>query len=285
MTVPAQQRQSPADVALNVRDLRFRDSSSPAKSGDPIARAWYIALSCSFPRGEAMFIEAVKQNREGAPPQLAAQIRDFIRQEVNHSREHLAFNRRAQEAGYDLTEIDAHIARTVGETLAQKPVVILCVTVALEHFTAMFAKQFLLRPDLHAEGMIGGADLWLWHSVEEIEHKGVAFDTWLHATRHWTNGKRWRVRSLVMLRVTVRFLHHRSRAARQILAQDGIRGWRAVAGQLRYLLGRPGMLRRIFPAWLDFFRPGFHPWDHDDRALLEEWNGRFGEQVPVEAAE
>ena len=140
MTVPAQQRQSPADVALNVRDLRFRNAAPPKKSGDPVARAWFIALSCSFPRGEAMFIEGVKQNREGAPPELAAQIRDFIRQEVNHSREHLAFNRRAQEAGYDLTEIDAHIARTVGETLAQKPVVILCITVALEQPLLVFGQ-------------------------------------------------------------------------------------------------------------------------------------------------
>ena len=27
------------------------------------------------------------------------------------------------------------------------------------------------------------AELWRWHAAEEIEHKGVAYDTWLHATR------------------------------------------------------------------------------------------------------
>jgi len=282
MTVPDRQRQS---LPLNVRDQRFRDSAPSEKSGDPVARAWFIALSCSFPRGEAMFIEGVKQNRDGAPPMLAAQIRDFIKQEVNHSREHLAFNRRAVDAGYDLTTIDANVARTVNETLAKPPIVILCVTVALEHFTAMFAKQFLQRPDLHADGMIGGPDLWLWHSVEEIEHKGVAYDTWLHATRDWSDWKRWSVRSLIMLSVTVRFLHHRSHDARDILAQEGITGWRAIGGKLRYLFVRPGMLRRIFPAWLDYFRPGFHPWDHDDHALLAQWEGRFGLAVPAEATE
>lgn len=282
MTVPTQQRQS---LPLNVRDLRFRNGAPPEKSGDAVARAWFISLSCSFPRGEAMFIEGVKQNREGAPPALAAQIRDFVKQEVNHSREHLAFNRRAVEAGYDLTEIDAHVAQTVGETLAQPPVVILCVTVALEHFTAIFAREFLTRPEAYVDGVIGGPDLWLWHSVEEIEHKGVAYDTWLHATRHWSNGKRWRVRALVMLSVTMRFLGHRSRDARRIQAQDGLTGWRAWAGQAHYLFVKPGILRRIFPAWLDYFRPGFHPWDQDDRALLAQWEGRFGEQLPAEAAE
>ena len=283
MTVPDQLRQSP----LTVRDVRFRNSDPaprPVGSGG-VARAWFIALSCSFPRGEAMFIEGVKQNRDGAPPALAAQIRDFVKQEVNHSREHLAFNRRAEAAGYDLAEIDAGVARTVAETMAQPPVLILCVTVALEHFTAIFAKEFLTRPAAYVDGVIGGPDLWLWHSVEEIEHKGIAFDTWLHATRHWSNWKRWRVRALVMFGVTVRFLHNRSVDARRIQAQDGVTGWRAMAAQLHYLFVKPGILRRIFPAWLDYFRPGFHPWDHDDRALLAQWEGRFGEQLPAEAAE
>jgi len=274
-----------APPSLTVRDLRFHGDAPPARSGDLVARAWFIALSCSFPRGEAMFIEGVKQNRAGAPPELAAQIRDFIRQEVNHSREHLAFNRMAERSGYDLTRIDAEIARTVGKTLSLPPHLILCVTVALEHFTAMFAHQFLKHPASHADGMIGGPDLWLWHAVEEIEHKGVAFDTWNHATRDWSAWKRWSVRALVMGDVTVRFLHHRSRDARDLLAQDGISGWRAMAGQLRYLFGRPGMLRRIFPAWLAYFRPGFHPWDHDDRALLASWSDHFGEPMPAEVAE
>jgi predicted metal-dependent hydrolase len=282
MTVPDPQHQ---DIALVVRDRRFRTDTPPAKTGDPVARAWFISLSCSFPRGEAMFIEGVKQNREGAPPALAAQIRDFVRQEVNHSREHLAFNRRAEAAGYDLAEIDARVARMVGETLAQKPIVILCVTVALEHFTAIFAREFLTRPEAYLDGVVGTPDLWLWHSVEEIEHKAVAYDTWLHATKGWSSGKRWRVRALVMLGVTVRFLYNRSHDALQLQAQDGVTGWRAVAGQLHYLLVRPGILRRIFPAWRDYFRPRFHPWDHDDRPLLAQWEGRFGEKVPAEAAE
>ena len=73
-------------------------------NGDPVATAWFNALSATFPRGEAFFIEAVKAHREGAPPQLAEEIRSFIIQEVNHSREHVAFNRIATEAGYDMAE-------------------------------------------------------------------------------------------------------------------------------------------------------------------------------------
>jgi predicted metal-dependent hydrolase len=28
------------------------------------------------------------------------------------------------------------------------------------------------------------------------------------------------------------------------------------------------MARKILGAWIAFFLPGFHPWKHDDRALI-----------------
>ena len=103
-------RKSPADLAITVRDARFGRGEAQARwwlNGDPVATAWFNALSATFPRGETLFIDAVKAFREGAPPQLAAEIGAFIRQEANHTREHLAFNRAAEAAGYDMRKIDA----------------------------------------------------------------------------------------------------------------------------------------------------------------------------------
>ena len=60
-----------------------------------------------------------------------------------------------------------------------------------------------------------------------------------------------------------------------LLAQDGITGWKARWGLFRYLAFTPGVVRRIFPAWLAYFKPGFHPWDHDDRALIGLYEGEF----------
>jgi uncharacterized protein len=265
---------APADLALTVRDRRFGREAALAHwwaGGDPVATAWFTALSASFPRGEAMFIEAVKAHRDGVPPRLEAEIRDFIRQEVNHSREQLAFNRAAIDGGYDLAAIDARVAALVEMTQQHPPVVRLAITTALEHFTAMFAHQFLANPRHFAGSDSEQAGLWRWHAVEEIEHKGVAYDTLLHATREWPSRRRWMLRTMVMLDVTVRFITNRCRDALELLAQDGITGWRAKWRLLAYLVGKPGILRRIFPAWLSWFRPGFHPWQHDDRALLAEY--------------
>ena len=260
---------NPAKIV--VRDLRFGRGQAQERwwlNGDPVATAWFNALSATFPRGETLFVEAVKAFREGAPPALAEEIRGFIRQEVNHTREHLAFNRAAADAGYDLTAIDARVERLIGDVYARPKFAWLAVTIALEHFTAMFAHEFLKHPEHFVGAETEQAALWRWHAVEEIEHKGVAYDTWLHATRGWGRWKRWRLKSLLMLVITRRFIRNRFRDASDLLAQDGIAGAGTKARLVWYLFGRPGILRRVFPEWCAYFLPGFHPWNRDDRALI-----------------
>ncbi|QYU66492.1 metal-dependent hydrolase [Leptolyngbya sp. 15MV] len=148
-------------------------------------------------------------------------------------------------------------------------------TMALEHYTAMMAAEFLANPKHFADADPEVRAMWQWHAAEEIEHKGVAFDTWNHATRYWTDWKRWKVRSLMMLIVTGRFFKNRWEDSMNLLAQDGITGWKARWGLFKYLAWSPGVVRRIFPAWLAYFKPGFHPWDHDDRALIKLYEGEF----------
>lgn len=265
-----------ANRDITVRDVRFDRQSAPVARRDKVAAAWFTSLSAGFPRGEAMFIGAVRAHGEGVPDKLARDIRDFIRQELNHTREHIHFNRAAEESGYDLAEIDRRIAALVAESQDNPPLVTLAITMALEHFTAMFAAEFLRNPDAVAKSGIGDPGLWLWHAVEEIEHKAVAYDAWMHATRHWQPRRRWLVRALVMLRVTRKFLWNRSRDAVLLMRQDGVSGFRASLSLAQYLSVSPGILRRIAPAWLAWFRPGFHPWDHDDSRLIAEYDAQVG---------
>jgi uncharacterized protein len=261
----------PADHTITVRDLRFGRNVTPARwwlNHDPIATAWHNALSATFPRGETFFIESVKAHRDGASPQLSAEIRQFIAQEINHTREHIAFNKAAVDAGYDLSRIDAHVAEMLEMTKGRPPIVNLAATMALEHYTAIMANQFLANPQHFAGGEPQVTAMWRWHAIEEIEHKAVAFDTYLHATQHWGKWQQWRLRCLMMLIVSREFLTHRIVDTLDLLAQDGLKGWKIKAKLAAYLLWQPGILRHILPGWLAYFRPSFHPWDHDDRHLL-----------------
>jgi predicted metal-dependent hydrolase len=269
---------TPADLAIVVRDRRFARDASPRRwwlNGDPVATAWFNALSATFPRGEAFFIEAVKAHRDGADAKLDAEIRAFVKQEINHTREHIVFNKLAETAGYDVSFIEKRVGDMLALTNDRPAIVNLAATMSLEHFTAMFGHQ-LLKDPVHLKGADGDlGDLWRWHSAEEIEHKGVAYDTWLHATRGWSRWRRWKVKSLMMVVVSRRFVANRVSDMIALLAQDGITGWRAKARIWRYLLIYPGFLRRIAGSWLAFFLPGFHPWNHDDRALIGKYEGEF----------
>lgn len=263
--------------AITVRDRRFLREAGQRRwwaNGDPVATAWFTALSACFPRGEAFFIEAVKAHRDGAPAQLAEDIRAFIAQEINHTREHLALNRMAEAAGYDLAAVDQRLAAFLEMTRGRPAIVNLAATMALEHFTAIMAHELLADPR-----HLAGCDpefraLWEWHAIEEIEHKAVAHDTWRHVTRGWSRWRRWKLKSLMMTIVSISFVKHRWRDTLSLLATDGITGWRAKARLLGYVLARPGILRAIAPAWIAYFLPGFHPWQVDDRALIAQAEAR-----------
>ncbi|MFA7603826.1 MAG: metal-dependent hydrolase [Novosphingobium sp.] len=273
---------APPDLAITIRDRRFPREGKRRwwLNDDPVASAWHNALSATFPRGEAFFVESVKAFRAGVPPQLAEEIRVFIAQEVNHSREHIAFNRAAVDAGYDITWIDRSVADWLEATRGRPPIVNLAATMALEHFTAMMAHEFLSRPEYFRGADPESAAMWRWHAIEEIEHKGVAYDTYRHATRGWSRWQRWKLKALVMLVVTNNFVRHRIRDALILLAQDGLTGRRTRWRLYAYLLWKPGVLRRIVPAWISYFLPGFHPWNQDDRALIARADRGVPDAIP-----
>ena len=262
---------TPTDLTITPRDRRFGRETKLDRlwhGGSVEATAIYNALSSTFPIGEAYFVESVRAFREGAPPKLAEEIKGFTTQEAIHSREHDAFNKRAEQAGYDLSTLETQVEKRLSITRERPPIVNVAATMALEHFTAILAHQLLANPR-HLEGAEPeAAELWRWHACEEIEHKGVAYDTWLYATRGWPRYKRWKVKAKVMLLVTRNFLVDRTRGALELMRQDGVTGLDAWRRLLWYQWVRPGMFRKIAGAWLKYFLPGFHPWNEDDRHLL-----------------
>ena len=275
---------TPTDLTITPRDRRFgRDAAAKRlwHGGRVEATAIYNALSATFPRGEAFFVESVRAFRDGADPKLAGEIKAFTTQEVIHSREHLAFNRRAADAGYDLSKLEARVEKRLAVTKSKPPVVSLAATMALEHFTAILAHQLLANPRHLAGADREAADLWRWHACEEIEHKGVAYDTWLHATRAWPRSKRWKVKAKVMLFITRNFLVDRTAGSLELMRQDGVTGLNAWSRLLLYLWARPGMFRKIAGAWFSFFLPGFHPWNEDDRHLLRAYEASAAVAAPA----
>src|SRR4051794_29661404 len=193
---------TPADLTITPRDRRFgREAATPRlwHGGRVEAPAIYNALSTTLPLGEGFFVESVRALPAGTPPKLAEEIKGFTTQEAIHSREHDASNRRATDAGYDLSKLEQRVAQRLAVTKTKPPIVSLPAPMALEHFTAILAHQLLADPR-HLEGADHEtAELWRWHACEEIEHKGVAYDTWEFATRAMPAGKKFKLKARVML--------------------------------------------------------------------------------------
>jgi predicted metal-dependent hydrolase len=233
-----------------------------------VATAFFNALSATFPQGETFFIDSVRRYRDQADPQLRDQIDRFIQQEAMHTREHVAFNRLIKDAGYDTAAMDTYTRTRMALARERHPIGQLAITIALEHFTAIMAHALLADEHPLPGTPREIARLWQWHAIEEIEHKGVCFDTYLLATRNLSPMRRWMIRSRVMLLISFQFWHSNRRHMADFFRQDGINTpltwWRV----WKFLLLSPGILRRIALPYLSFYLPGFHPWRHDDRHLI-----------------
>lgn len=245
-------------------------------AGDPFATTQLAALSLLFPEGERFFVESVKAHRAAVTdPELRARVVGFVGQEAMHGREHRAFNELLVAHGFTAApRVDAWLRGFLARIRRIAPRrVPLAATCALEHFTAIMAERLLRDPRMAAELHEAVRPLWLWHALEESEHKAVAFEVY-RAT-----GGGYVERAGVMLLTTAIFFAVTAVVHARLLAQRGVLGrpWRWARGFARLWIW-PGHFTRMIPAYLAYFRPGFHPDDHDTRALLDAWRERlFGE--------
>ena len=269
---------TPKDLKIQPRNVMFARNKGTDRwwnGRNPIATAFYNSLSLTFPKGEAFFIDSVRHYRDAVPAELQSQIDAFIKQEAAHSREHGVFNGQVERTGYDTARMHADVERRLAKR-KKSPLSNLFTTAALEHLTAIIAHA-LLKDERHMKGASrDAARLWKWHAIEEIEHKAVAYDTLLAATQHLSEYKRWKFRSLMMLAISYAFLRARLRELREFFKQDGINTPTTWLKTFSFLFVYPGILRQILPAWLSYFRPRFHPWQHDDRHLIAQHLSELG---------
>lgn len=261
----------PMSPSIEVRNLRFQTSAAVPRywhGGKRSVTLFFDNLSIFFPHGERFFIASVKAHRHRvSDPALLEAVKAFISQEGIHTREHIGYNKMLAERGFPAEEMEKRverILRVVSKTLPKR--FQLAVTCGLEHFTALMGHFILNDPRLLEGADETMAALWRWHAAEENEHKAVAFDVYKQA------GGTTLERSVLMVFTTIIFwakvLEHQAR----LMAHEGILFSASEWAQLvEFLFIKPGGMFRLFRFYLDYYRPGFHPWELDNRSLLENW--------------
>lgn len=254
--------------------------------GDVDLSIFWDALSAVFPEGEKFFVRAVREHRDqlAHDPELLERVDAFIGQEAAHGAAHRALNRSVEARLPSAQRVDDEL-RWVLSRLAPKlfgPRQRLAITCALEHFTALLAAQ-LLEDERHRAAIDERLrPLWLWHAFEEVEHESVAFDVYRAV------GGNELERMALMAVTTVLFVLFMAYFYAR-MASDERRAWRPRTW-LRvgwFLVGEPGLTRRLVPDYLAYYRLGFHPGDKETGPLLAEWKERlFGHEgsVPLRPA-
>ncbi len=278
----AQAKTTPADLHVAPRDIRFDLAAAQQGhwlGGDPVGTAVFNALSLTFPDGERLFMDAVKNYRHLLTGKLLEDAKGFIAQEAIHSREHHQLNSLIDRDRYPVAEIEEMVRGRVKMARERGKMAMLISTIALEHFTAMMAEMHARHRDLFDQTPAGVEQLWRWHAMEETEHKAVAYDVFLEVTKDWSPAKRYFIRCRAMALVTIMFTRNISRYAARLLEADGYTPKAALKAVKRFVWGDPGLFRRGWKTYLAWYRPGFHPWDQDDRERFADWKAEFDAAV------
>lgn len=240
--------------------------------GDPFKTRFFDALSTLFPVGERFFISCVRDYRDQVTdPKMLQDIKDFTRQEAQHSMVHTRYNDRLQAQGVRVDRILANQERRLFGFMRKRAPkkFTLAMTAAAEHITAIMAHCFVERKDLFAQADERIRAIYVWHAMEEMEHKAVAFDV-MEQIAHVGYGTRIRA----MLLVSFMFPFHTFRIMSHMLKVDGFKGLTRLKLWMRGLwwLYKPGgLLAPSLGKYLSYYKPGFHPWQEPAVPSYARW--------------
>ena len=260
-----------------------------ANDGDIISSHLMANLSGVFPDGEDFFVRSVRNFRgKVADPELKRQVAGFIGQEAVHGREHRMLNKRLHELGYDTPQMERMTRWGLkGREKIMSKTSNLAATAALEHFTATFAE--IVLSDESARELMGEPeirDVFVWHALEESEHKAVAFDVYKAA------GGSERTRTATMNLITFGFISGMTIGTLLSLVADrDIYKKGNFRRSFRQFRKAPFLSKSVWRRLRDYNRADFHPDDHDTDELCEQWreelfgvNGRLNHMVNKKTA-
>ena len=256
--------------AINARDVHFDFGSVPMHyiPGEVLATHIVNVMHLVLPEGERAMAQCLA---EALPfiddERLREEVQGFIGQESMHAASHEGARAHLQSIGLDVdsyvSKIGWLVDRLLGghgltgrarqEWLKER----LGLFAGMEHFTAVIGEWLLNADVLEERGMHPAMlDLVRWHGAEEVEHRSVVFDAYMHVD----GGYARRARTAVLATATLLplFIVSTAYLYRKDPSADKGRFWG--------LQFASATKRGVIPSWTTFFtemprylRPSFHP--------------------------
>jgi predicted metal-dependent hydrolase len=258
------------DFGLNQDIPRYWMDNHPFKT------RFFDAMSTLFPQGEKFFITSVREFRHQiTDPKLANEVRDFTRQEAQHSMVHRQYNDRLKAQGIDIDAIEKDLEQSLfvdipKVTSAKQR---LAATSALEHLTSMMCTCFFERRDLLASSDPRVRAMYAWHAIEEVEHKAVAYDVMVDVAKVG-----YLRRNFAMVSVSIGFPFTVGSILNQMLVADGFSRWQRMklwAKGLWWFWKPGGLFIPTLGYYFSYYKPSFHPWKLREMPSYGQWVQTF----------
>jgi uncharacterized protein len=267
--------------AMTIRALQIDFSQGFDRrwfGGDAFRSAYFNAMSMTFPLGEQSFIDSIKGvdhlideriESETDRIQLRAQLTDFSAQEATHRHIHAQYNAVLAKQGFE-NAVEKRIEKRLERFKNEHPMNLLAATCAYEHYTAILSDVMLKNRATSATMQPMMQRLWLWHALEETEHKAVAFDLYKRLGGHE------RGRIVAYLLAMFFFQIDAFLQTTNNLRRDGAL-WKpsTLWGALTFYFGRPskgnGWIWMTTKPLLAYFKRDFHPNQLGEPTLPREY--------------
>ncbi|NKY86133.1 metal-dependent hydrolase [Nocardia veterana] len=180
--------------AIRPRDVRFDFDSVPMHyiPGEVMATHIINVMHLVLPEGERAMAAALA---EALPyiddERLREEVQGFIGQENQHASSHAQARRHLESLGLEVGPMVETVSWLVDRVLGDHGLTgrakyqWLCERLALfagmEHYTAVIGEWLLTNDVLEAKNMHPAMlDLIRWHGAEEVEHRSVVYDAYMH---------------------------------------------------------------------------------------------------------
>ena len=265
----------PASVSIKPKALGMPlDETVPTYwfDNNPFMTQLLTAFSAVFPLGESFMIDSVRMFRDDiktSHPDLYKECGAFIGQEAHHSKEHQAINDFMVERGLPVSKLTYAFEWVIPllHGLPEKDQMAL--TGAAEHLTALFGHLVLSNPEVIAQVDESMRPIWVWHAIEEIEHKAVTFDLFEAVDGNYVR----RVYGYMLALTLLLGLSVYGTGVFMLADKENFSPQHTLKG-LWWMFGagkKAGYLRKSVPILLDYFKFDYHPWKVDDSDLIKKW--------------
>lgn len=264
----------PASFPVRRMDYNFENTPKYWCANDPAMTHYFTGLSTLFPEGESYFVRLVRALREHAKLNEAIdrEISAFIGQEAMHSKEHHAFHISAQQHGLNpesLEKVTGIVLKGLEKIFSKKWN--LLVTVGLEHYTAVLVVSMMETVNEYMTDKTI-RDLWLWHSVEETEHKAVAFDLYEYLYGNGLNAyfPRVTIFTLSLILITRLSTIYQIVLMKRDKQLSNLKTWQ------NFFNFAAKQYKTFIPKFFEYYRYDFHPNQTNEKNLVATTKIKLG---------